>query len=493
MLPHVRSDASSAMAPKRAQDVCVFRVEQDGLASLLRSGRFSDIVVELADGEKLSAHRILLASASDVLSAKFESQMADAAVSTWRPDVGSAPAWRWIIGWIYCLPEPLPLELFVEVLVIADYFQLQSLVSKITALDLGDRGKRHHVALQILEVERCPEVLAKVAAMTVPCVALDDLVVQKLCKAKQQNAVLFMRHFRCEPLPIAKLGKESSDEPCSYEETLRLKLFGARLRAEEAPTFPDCFVDVVRWDAFPVKVLRQLLAGELRVLEPLLGRPALGPAPERFREIVVESLAARCQRLEAHEPAAKRRRLCDSSAKQGAFARMKSQGIGVRVAFSSRCSHHMTEDNLLLFSKQSNFGTAAGHSSTNNPWISLTATGAMVRPEAIGFMHGYSVNSYQCQNFVVEGSVGGAVWTELLTVANEPLTEDGQLYKLAASEASSEIGSDERYFDSFRIRMTGPNTSGSWNLFVSWFDIFGRYMSKESAETARAIGPDQSS
>ena len=43
----------------------------------------------------------------------------------WVPEDGSYEAWAWLLGWIYGAEEQLPENLVVEVLVLADHFDMQ--------------------------------------------------------------------------------------------------------------------------------------------------------------------------------------------------------------------------------------------------------------------------------------------------------------------------------------------------------------------------------
>ncbi|CAE8581886.1 unnamed protein product [Polarella glacialis] len=100
---------------------CEFECAQqlDGLSSFLEEGHFSDISIRLPDGSTVQAHRVLIAAVSKVLKAKFT--MSEHA---WSPEVGSALAWQWLIDWVYGRMDLLPCDLIVEMLVLADHFQM---------------------------------------------------------------------------------------------------------------------------------------------------------------------------------------------------------------------------------------------------------------------------------------------------------------------------------------------------------------------------------
>merc|ERR1712232_374124 len=81
--------------------------------------------------------------------------------------------------------------------------------------------------------------------------------------------------------------------------------------------------------------------------------------------------------------------------------------------------------------------------------------------------HGWSSGAI-CQSFVVEAAMGDSSWTPLLTASNAPLAStDPVVYNLP------KLAGDDRFFNRFRIRMTGPTSTNSWYLMLGWFDFFG--------------------
>eukprot|EP00929_Paragymnodinium_shiwhaense_P057751 TRINITY_DN28910_c0_g2_i1.p1 TRINITY_DN28910_c0_g2~~TRINITY_DN28910_c0_g2_i1.p1 ORF type:complete len:145 (-),score=18.91 TRINITY_DN28910_c0_g2_i1:279-713(-) len=96
----------------------------DRFTSLYDCSELSDITVALKDGVNIAAHRVVLAAASDAFRAKCAAKLSDAEVVTWTPDVGTHTAWVWMLRWMYGYKEAMPKDSIVEILVIADYFQV---------------------------------------------------------------------------------------------------------------------------------------------------------------------------------------------------------------------------------------------------------------------------------------------------------------------------------------------------------------------------------
>lgn len=71
----------------------------------------------------------------------------------------------------------------------------------------------------------------------------------------------------------------------------------------------------------------------------------------------------------------------------------------------------------------------------------------------------------------------GGEWVPLLSRSDHQLSSSGDTFPL---ECKSSSGGDWVAYDRFRIRMTGPNDSGSWHLMVRWFDVFGQFRAKPS-------------
>merc|ERR1712194_422706 len=169
----------------------------------------------------------------------------------------------------------------------------------------------------------------------------------------------------------------------------------------------------------------------------------------------------------------------------GAFGKLNAKGFEVRVTLSSAHNVNGRVEDLLSRTRQT-FGTN-DQTSTNAPWMSLTADGVMVCPEAFGVMHGWNNDSNVCKSFVVEGRVGEGSWVAIRSFTATPLSGEGQVYELPTEASSSNLCGDKCYFDSFRLRMTGPDSLGQWYLMVSWFDILGHAMSKTSVEGVQAL------
>jgi hypothetical protein len=425
-----------------------------GLSSLLDEGQFSDIDVQLAEGKIITAHRVLLAAASDVLKAKFSvaSPFNDAAARGWTPDVGSAAAWQWLIGWMYGRDDPLPPEMFVEVLILADQFQIKTLVRSITSLPIGNMA--YNLTQQFLEAWACPEVLTNVAAECVPTVVIDHTILACLKTANMQNLALFIKFVP------------------GISEVERLQLLGASLRGTGTMhrTFSDCFLDVVNWDLFPADVLEAALSGDLKYFEELLGQPV--SFSERLRSKIVKGLVQRCQNFEQKLPScvdAHMSAFCPLPAepRAGLFAWIAEKDMGVEIELSSAhsCVRSKGKHDLLSLNTVE-YGTDQ-QSPMKHPWIELRSRCLSISPHGIGLKHGWG-GSDVCRTFVVEAASSGTeAWSTLLEVPNTPLIRSCQVFSIPEERA---LG---KYFDRFRIRMTGPTSSGTWYLMVGWFDVFG--------------------
>merc|ERR1712186_239194 len=157
----------------------------------------------------------------------------------------------------------------------------------------------------------------------------------------------------------------------------------------------------------------------------------------------------------------------------GLFAWIALRDPCVKVSISSAhpVNYRIRSGHALFSGDSICFGTQ-DQSRVEEPWISITLTQYCIRPEGVGLKHGWADecdDSDTCKNFVVEASLNNGEWIQLLECAETPLSRDGNWFKIP--EVQSRSG---RYFDCFRIRMTGPNSSNRWYLMIGWFDVWGK-------------------
>jgi len=249
----------------------------------------------------------------------------------------------------------------------------------------------------------------------------------------------------------------------------RLRILGSYLRRKHDAyeTIPDCCIDSIKWSEFPAHALEQYIMGDANYFEDLLGQPM--PVSEKTKQIMVKALACRCQNLEQHLKfdINGSTELPKESSTAGLFARIAQKGhnsVDVLLSSTHDCCKH-SDPHEVLSTLHKNFGTS-NQSSSNEPWIELKTTDCVIRPRGVGLRHGW-VNSDRCQSFVVEAAFEESNWCPILIVSNTPLQSTEQILQI------SEERFKDRWFNRFRIRMSGASSTNDWYLMVSWFDIFG--------------------
>ncbi|CAJ1345029.1 unnamed protein product, partial [Effrenium voratum] len=282
----------------------------DGMVAELDDPDFSDIQVRLPGGKMVRAHRLVLAASSPVLRSKFSSEFRDSSEPVWAPEDGSHEAWAWLLGWIYGAEEQLPENLVVEVLVLADHFDMQRLLRLVTAAAC-EVARADSVTRQILEAWACPGSLEEVARTCVP--AADDAnLVETLARAKVCNAVMFLKHVRV----VTELDR--LDMIKDYQEVV-------------CPgTLPDnWWLNAVRWEKWNGGALDAAYGGDLTHLNLPEGISLRWT--QAVQATMQHTLVRRCLMLEQHQGLASDTpgfiAKCEPLSKPGIFACLKDQGV----------------------------------------------------------------------------------------------------------------------------------------------------------------------
>ncbi|CAJ1426699.1 unnamed protein product [Effrenium voratum] len=239
-------------------------------------------------------------------------------------------------------------------------------------------------------------------------------------------------------------------------------------------TLPDnWWLNAVRWEKWNGGALDAAHGGDLTHLNLPEGISLRWTQAVQAK--MQHTLARRCLMLEQHQGLASDTpgfiAKCEPLSKPGIFACLKDQGVDLEVSLSSRFSETPPEITQLFKFDTDRFGTG---NALGNPWISVTPKGCRLRPCAVGLKHGYSAGNFMCKSFVFEGwPYAGSDWQELLRVTGQPLSTSGTVFEVP--DAAPGV-----FFDSFRVRMLEPNSSKCWHLMVSWFDVFGHFVTARS-------------
>ena len=107
----------------------------------------------------------------------------------------------------------------------------------------------------------------------------------------------------------------------------------------------------------------------------------------------------------------------------------------------------------------------------NGNWFAFdfSPTKCGVRPSAFTLRHGFTKGKFVVQRFVLEGSNDdGMTWAKLHEVddASEKWSKNAQTWTLDDED-------NKTAYKILRIRMTGPNSDGSWTLCLNGFEVFG--------------------
>jgi len=105
------------------------------------------------------------------------------------------------------------------------------------------------------------------------------------------------------------------------------------------------------------------------------------------------------------------------------------------------------------------------HNSMNS-WFCFNCEPYKIRPNCYTLRH-WSKESYAVRQWVLEGSVNGVEWEELVVHCN-----DAKLEKVG-STASWGVPDVGKFFSWFRVRQTGLNSAGNHYLMLSGFELYG--------------------
>lgn len=160
----------------------------------------------------------------------------------------------------------------------------------------------------------------------------------------------------------------------------------------------------------------------------------------------------------------------------------------VKVTSSGR---HTTYSEVLHLSRTP---VVALTSASQNSWICFDFLDRAIVPTHYTLRH-YTQASYALRNWVLEGSTDGEEWTLLRTHTNDTSLAARDATKTWALDGSDDPSGNSAPpstpFRKFRVRMTGPNSSNSWHLVCSGFEIFGKLIDYGAlnAATATARSP----
>ena len=157
----------------------------------------------------------------------------------------------------------------------------------------------------------------------------------------------------------------------------------------------------------------------------------------------------------------------------------------IKVTSSGR---HTTYSEVLHLSRTP---VVALTSASQGSWICFDFMQRAILPTYYTLRH-YTQASYALRNWVLEGSRDGEEWLLLRAHVNDTA--------LAARDATSswkiDLGQlhdkkrDEtglmEPFRKLRIRMTGPNSSNSWHLVCSGFEVYGKMLDYGALQSSRA-------
>jgi len=216
-----------------------------------------------------------------------------------------------------------------------------------------------------------------------------------------------------------------------------------------------------------------------------------------MKQVLLQAICTRCGDFEKAHPAVKlsyeshrlglelsvcvpKLRCVPAEPDSGIFARLLklNSDVGLlTVSLSSAHKRNTASCTVILSTSAAMFGTDE-QSESNMPWIELQSKYWQISPKGFGMRHGWHLDSDMCQTFVIEAALGSGPWENLADYHASPLSGIVILEHYRPCK---------EYFDRFRIRMTGPNSSGSWYLMIAWFDVFGEVRSRSEAALAEVL------
>lgn len=498
-----------------------------GVRRLLENDTLSDIDLALEDGSVIRTHRAILGASSDVL----HTILSEHAGRAWTPDIGSPSTWRWIVDWMYGAAGALPIELLVDAAAVADRMRLTGLMIEFVALDLADISSDQFAAQnlvqQLLGALDETEFLHKVAHYCVSAVAENPSVWDKFWAGTARGASLFLGNLPlpCEADRVRLVGEymrrranrgngdtsnaqsNASNWSVSQGKPAKNSLgIFERLRTGQASVpghrrlDPDScswtrLLVSVQWHRFPTDVLEKGISADVSYFIPLLGDncPCRHDFESAATSFMKTALVSRCKLLDSHlskipTPAESAYVLADGAdfvacclptnvnvngPNFGVFAALgRHNRDWVSVALSSSDWVNGRNEHALLRPTTTYFGTDE-QTEEDAPWIEVSSSSCSVQPTSIGLKHGADCSD-QCSSFVVEGlsDVGGE-WQELLVRNNWPLPFTPAVIPIDTPKSET-----DRFYCRFRLRMTGPNSSGRWQLMTGWFEVYGRFKTR---------------
>jgi hypothetical protein len=161
----------------------------------------------------------------------------------------------------------------------------------------------------------------------------------------------------------------------------------------------------------------------------------------------------------------------------------------VKVTSSGR---HTTYSEVLHLSRTP---VVALTSASQGSWICFDFLSRGIIPTHYTLRH-YTQASYALRHWVLEGSADGEEWVLLRAHANDTSLAARDATKTWALDGSDDptgsgnarASAPSTPFRKFRVRMTGPNSSNSWHLVCSGFEIFGKLIDYGALGAATA-GP----
>mmetsp|Transcript_10118 Transcript_10118/g.22758 ORF Transcript_10118/g.22758 Transcript_10118/m.22758 type:complete len:538 (+) Transcript_10118:119-1732(+) len=449
-----------------------------GLGQFLCDPTLSDLTVALPGGARVPAHRLILAARSDVLRAQFTAVYADSKDAVWSPSVGCETAWQWLLRWMYGMEDRVPVELMVDLLLLADHFQIAALTSELLKLEV--RTISEAVCMQVLEAWAVPDVLVTLAGKCMPLEYRCPALWQRLWTAQPCNAAALLRH-----VPVL----------CELDRLRLIREYIRRQGSVDTLQVPDSLLAVIAWHRLPSHWLEEALAGQPIGVEECLGAKLQDNQRLHLASGAAQALATRCRMLEQHlwhrgrdsnhgkvesmrwpgnvnvggylTPLGSEFLVADDAPlhAKGLFGRQVDLSVPVEVKLSQDARANPEASTALFELGTPYFGTG----STELGWIEVSCSVCSICPTHFGLKHGRRDDSQVCHTYVIEAETADAEWVELLQRSHKPLQRSGEVIPVPADVVEG------RFFRRFRVRMTRPNNHLDGALMLSWFEVWGTF------------------